>query len=61
MILIAIFTREPALNAKNPKIRIKPPNEINGMECPEIYLLLSSLNRSILGPSTIEPTRHIDI
>ena len=47
------------MNAKNPNIRMKPPSDIKGIECPEMYLLLSSLNLSILGPRTIEPTKRV--
>ena len=50
-----IITCEPALNAINPKVRINPPREIKGMECPAIYLLSSSRNRSTLGPKIIAP------
>ena len=49
------FTWDPALNAKNPKMRMNPPRDVRGMECPEMYLVSSSLNRSILGPSTMAP------
>ena len=39
----------------NPKVRIKPPRDINGIECPDIYLLSSLRNLSTLGPKIIAP------
>ena len=48
-------TCEPALNAKNPNISINPPRDVRGIECPAMYLLSLSLNRSSLGPRTYAP------
>ena len=56
-----LFTCEPALNAMNPNIKIKAPREIKGMEWPEMYLLLSSLKRSILGPRIIAPKMNNEL
>ena len=45
------------MNAMNPNNRINPPRAIRGVEWPEIYLLLWSLKRSILGPRIIAPVK----
>ena len=47
------------MNAMKPKIKMKPPNDISGMECPAMYLLFVSLNRSILGPNIIAPRKKL--
>ena len=48
---------DPALKAINPKIKMKPPRDMCGMEWPEMNILSLSLKRSMRGPRIIAPER----
>ena len=53
----AAITPDPPLNAMKPMMRMKPPSEIKGIECPLIdWWGLSGGNLSILGPRILAPT-----
>ena len=43
------------MKAMNPKVRMNPPRDIKGMECPDMYLLSSLRNLSTLGPRMTAP------
>ena len=49
---------DPALKAINPKIKMKPPRDMCGMEWPEMNILSLSLKRSMRGPRIIAPERR---
>ena len=49
---------DPALKAINPKIKMKPPRDMWGMEWPEMNILSLSLKRSMRGPRIIAPERR---